>query len=267
MKLFEDKNKEEREALEKFLSMSVKSSDEVIDTFAKLPNAIYCQGNKPNERFVYIPGTRDDKVLLVAHADTVWDKNWMPELLDIPQTLGYKLGRYYNTNPRSLSGIGADDRAGCAILYLLKNSGHSILIVDGEEHGQVGSKFLRKEHPEIFEEINNHCYALQFDRRNDSDYKCYNIPVTNNFKNFLENNFGYKDAGTKSRTDIVTLCQKICGANLSVGYYGEHTEFERLYFKQWLQTYSKVCKLLEKEQQKFPTQKIYTNTQNNEISM
>ena len=33
---------------------------------------------------------------------TVWDKNWMPELLDIPQTLGFKLRRYYNTNPRSL---------------------------------------------------------------------------------------------------------------------------------------------------------------------
>ena len=88
MKLFEEKNKEEREALEKFLSMSVKSSDEVIDTFANLPNAIYKQGKKPNERFVYIPGTRDDKVLLIAHADTVWDKNWMPSVCGISKSSG-----------------------------------------------------------------------------------------------------------------------------------------------------------------------------------
>ena len=32
-------------------------------------------------------------------------------------------------------GIGADDRAGCAILWLLKDSGHSLLVTNGEEIG------------------------------------------------------------------------------------------------------------------------------------
>ena len=256
--MFFKDDKEARETLEKFLSMTVKSSDDVIDAFAALPNA-QKYGDEPLKRFVYIPGTRDDKVLLVAHADTIWDKNYMPELLPIPQKISYMYGRYYNSNPRSLTGIGADDRAGCAILYLLRNSGHSILIVDGEEHGQIGANYLKNEHPEIFEEINKHSFAIQFDRKNATDYKCYNIPVTNNFKNYLYRSLGYTNAGTKSKTDIVVLCQDICGANLSVGYYGEHTEHEVLNYKQWLNTYRKVSDMLKADQKTYHTKKLAQN--------
>ena len=255
MEKLEEKYKNEKEVLEKFLSVSTKSSDGIFEIFASLPNAQVYQGKNKLERFVYIPGTRDDRVLLVAHADTVWDNNYMPELLSTPQTIGYKNGKFYNTNPKSLCGIGADDRAGCAILYLLKNSGHSILILDGEEHGQIGANYLKYEHPEIFEEINKHSYALQFDRKNSSDYKFYNINITSDFKQFIEKNYKYSFAGTGSKTDIDTLCKNICGVNLSVGYYGAHTEQERIYFDQWLKTYLKTENLLEKRQPYFPTQK------------
>lgn len=251
MSIFEVKDKEERKVLERFLSVSVNDNDEIFDIFKDLPNAVFRQGEKPNERFVYIKGTRDDKVLLVAHADTVWDKNWIGKNKNYTQKLGYSFGAYYNKNSFLDFGIGADDRAGCAILYLLRNSGHSILIVDGEEHGQVGSNFLKRENKDIYDEINNHCYALQFDRRNKGDYKCYNIPVTVNFKDFIETNLGFSDAGKKSRTDIVVLCDKICGANLSIGYYDEHTRFESLEYKTWLKTYKKVSQMLEKEQEHF----------------
>ena len=44
-----------------------------------------------------------------------------------------------------LCGIGADDRAGCAMLWLLRDSGHSLLILDGEEHGQVGAAFFARQ--------------------------------------------------------------------------------------------------------------------------
>ena len=250
-------DKKARTALETFLSMTVKSSDDVIDAFAVLPNAQLYDGGGMR-RFVYIPGTRDDRVLLVAHADTVWDKHYMPELLPTPQRTEYLFGKYYNSNPLSLTGIGADDRAGCALLYLLRNSGHSILIVDGEEHGQIGAHYLKEEHPEIFKEINEHSFMLQFDRRNATDYKCYDIPVTNNFKNHLYRNLGYTNAGRKSKTDIVVLCDNICGANLSVGYYGEHTEHEILVYKQWLNTYRKVSKMLEEEQKTYYTKKQET---------
>lgn len=262
--MFND-DKEARKTLEQFLSMTVKSSDDVIDAFAQLPGAQKFEG-EGLKRFVYIPGTRDDRVLLVAHADTVWDKNYMPELLDTPQRISYIGGRYYNSNPRSLTGIGADDRAGCAILYLLRNSGHSLLILDGEEHGQIGAHYLKDEHPEIFKEINEHSFAIQFDRRNATDYKCYNIPVTNNFKNHLYRTLGYRNAGTNSRTDIVVLCENICGANLSVGYYGEHTEYEILHYKQWLNTYKKVTEMLSCEQKTYHTKPL-TETNETESTL
>lgn len=251
MNIFETKHKEERKILERFLSISVNNDDEIFDIFKNLPNATYRQGERPNERFVYIRGTRDDKVLLVAHADTVWDKNWIGEDEKYTQKLGYSFGIYYNKNSFLDFGIGADDRAGCAILYLLRNSGHSILIVDGEEHCQVGSKFLKNANKDIFDEINNHCYALQFDRRNKRDYKCYNIPVEANFKEFIEKNLEFSDAGKNSKTDIVVLCDKICGANLSVGYYNEHTRLECLDYKDWLKNYINISQMLENKQIQF----------------
>lgn len=250
--MFEEIKSNEQLVLEKFLSMSVKSTDEVFDVFASLPGAKQ-YGTEPLKRFIYIPGTRDDRVLLVAHADTVWDKHWQPQQNDEPQKLRYKYGVYSNENKNAECGIGADDRAGCAILYLLKNSGHSLLILDGEEHGQLGANYLKSEHPEIFQEINNHQYALEFDRCNAKDFKCYNIPVTNDFRYFVRRNLGFNDAGTKSKTDIVDLCQNICGANLSVGYYNEHSTNEILAYKEWLAAYKKISKLLKEKQNKFET--------------
>ncbi len=248
--MLEEEKSKEQLVLEKFLSMSVKSSDEVFDAFKNIEGA-QMYGTEPLKRFLYIPGTRDDKVLLVAHADTIWDKNWKQNTNDIPQTLRYKYGAYSNSNKEAECGLGADDRAGCAILYLLQKSGHSILILDGEEHGQVGANFLKNEYPELYKEINNHQYALQFDRMGQYDYKCYNIPVTNQFKRHVAFSMGLYDAGKKSRTDIVTLCSEMCGANISVGYYNEHTTNEILVYKEWLRTYNKVSKMLNKKQERF----------------
>lgn len=246
-------NDEAKRELEHFLSLSVKSSSTIFDTFSKVEGAkVY--GDEPLKRFIYIPGTRKDRVLLVAHADTVWDKNWQQEFQnDEIQSLSELNGFYYNGNPDSLCGLGADDRAGCAILYLLRNSGHSLLILDGEEHGQIGANFLKENYPDLYEELNNHQYALQFDRRDKNNYKCYDIPVTKEFKKFIENEYEYYDAGKKSRTDLVVICDKVCGANLSVGYYHEHTQTEMLCFDEWFNTYNKTKKMLEKEQKQYKT--------------
>ena len=254
MCMFEEEKSKEQIVLERFLSMSVKSADEVFDAFKNI-NGAKMYGTEPLKRFLYIPGTRDDKILLVAHADTVWDKNWQPDLNDLPQTLKYKYGVYSNSNKEAQCGLGSDDRAGCAILYLLQNSGHSILILDGEEHGQVGANFLKTEYPELYKEINSHQYALQFDRMGQYDYKCYNIPVSGKFKRHVSCSMGLIDAGKKSKTDIVTLCKDMCGANVSVGYYNEHTTNEILVYKEWLRTYNKVSKMLSKKQERFDLRK------------
>lgn len=70
------------------------------------------------DSFVYVPGKREDRVVLIAHADTVYNSG---------QEIIFEEGIYRSGTP--YCGIGADDRAGCAILYLLKDFGHSLLRV------------------------------------------------------------------------------------------------------------------------------------------
>jgi hypothetical protein len=239
---------EAKKVLEHFCSFPLTSSIDVLNEFAKLPEAIPCfHGNKNN--FVYIPGTRADRVILVAHADTVWDSEYGSDG-DIVQKLKFEKGIYSGTN--TCYGIGADDRAGCAMLWLLKDSGHSLLVTDGEERGQFAANYIRSTIPELFEEINNHCYAIQFDRRGRNDYKTYNLPISQEFIDFIKGKTKYIDAGRNARTDIVALCDKICGVNLSIGYYNEHSASEILVFKEWLHTLNMVSELLKEEQKQYP---------------
>jgi hypothetical protein len=175
----------------------------------------------------------------------------MPGLV---QQIDYVDGTY--SSKSELYGIGADDRAGCAILWLLRNSGHSLLVLDGEEHGQIASNHIKHSLPNLYEELNRHSYMIDFDRRGYNDYKVYKIPVSDDFRRFIETNTGYVDAGTKSCTDITVLCRDICGANLSVGYYREHLPYEILVLDEWYNTLSIVEKMLAKKQNKYPTARL-----------
>lgn len=236
-----------KKILETFLSFPVDSTAEIFRLFAREAGmVVHSDGDK--RTFAYFKGGRRDKVLLIAHADTVWDKRYMPDK-KFQQSAHLVNGFYEGENGEC--GIGADDRAGCAMLYLLLNSGHSVLILDGEEHGQVGAHYLKDTYPDIYTELNEHQYMIQLDRRNANEYKCYDIPVSREFREFIEKEFSFGDAGTKARTDIVALCDKICGVNLSVGYYQEHTPQEKLCYEEWLHTYEVLAKLLEKKQERY----------------
>ena len=59
------------ETLEKFLRCPLYDGSEVLQRFRALPNAQYFEGKNPLERYVYVPGRRKDRVLLLAHADTL----------------------------------------------------------------------------------------------------------------------------------------------------------------------------------------------------
>lgn len=76
---------------------------------------------------------------------------------------------------------------------------------------------------------------LIFDRKNAGEFKCYAVG-TPEFKQYISNETGYSDAHRASSTDISTICPKICGANLSVGYQCEHTDQEHLIANDWLNT-------------------------------
>ena len=237
-----------KDTLKRFCSFPIGSSKEILDTFAELPNARCSYDENGKGNFVYIPGTREDRVLLIAHADTVWDKSYNSYAYE--QALFEQDGKLFGENEEC--GIGADDRAGCAILWLLRNSGHSLLVTDGEEIGCVASRHIRDTYPELYDELNNHCYMIQFDRRESENYKVYNLPVTDEFVHFIEDNTGYYDSGKNSGTDIVVLARDICAVNLCVGYYKEHTPFESIVVDEWLQTLCLAEKILSGEQRKFP---------------
>ncbi|TAN39732.1 MAG: hypothetical protein EPN25_10550 [Nitrospirae bacterium] len=239
----------EYEVLREFLEMPLFSGDAVFSRFHELPGAVL-HGRGP-ERFLYVRGTRDDRVLLVAHADTFWDRP------DGPAEPGHKV--IYSDGILSSSsdthGLGADDRAGCAMLWLLKDLGHSLFITDGEEQGGAGSSWLMgsAEHAGIAAEINDtHRFIVQFDRRNGTDFKCYTVG-TDAFREYVRARTGYREPDRRSFTDIVTLCRSIAGVNLSIGYHHEHRPGEYLAFREWLHTLT-LCRawLAEKELPRFP---------------
>ena len=251
-------NTEERRVLEWFLKMPVSTTDDVFAAFRELPGAVE-KHEEGNRGYLYVPGQRADRCVLAAHADTYFDMNYMEPRKGVSALLSkvrsYFLGAasenkivFENGEYRSGSddcGIGADDRAGCAMLWLLRNSGHSLLILNGEEHGQKGAHYLQESSPELFDEINDHSFIIQLDRRGSRDYKFYHLPVTSEFEKYVVEGTGYECAGTTSRTDICVLCEKICGVNLSVGYYNEHHPEEFLRYDEWLGTYQIVKRMVE----------------------
>lgn len=226
--------------LKEFLSLPHRAST-VLDKFAALPGAVRKSGGE-GEGFVYIPGTREKGVLLVAHADTVADASQEVVLEENAGVI------------RNTKGIlGADDRAGCAMLWLLRETGHGLLVTDGEEKGCIGARFLRDGCPDIFDEINGrYQFMVQVDRRNGRDYKCYDVG-TDAFRAYVESKTGFAEPDRSSSTDIRVLCKKICGVNLSCGYRNEHHEDECIMTSEWLGTLNLLRKwLAEDALPKFP---------------
>lgn len=228
----------------KWLTMT---QTQVLNKFQGIPNSF--TDGRDEERFVYIRGSRPDRTLLVAHADTVWNfiENGDDSRIklkyenDIISTaneqfeyyVSYKKKNKLKQSKHKGVGIGADDRAGCAIVWALRNLGHSILITSGEEIGCVASNRIMKS-KWWQNEIANHQFAIQFDRKGKKDIVFYDVG-TNKFVEYVKKSTNYSVAeGTT--TDIRCLCEDICGVNISVGYYNEHTTKEILNIKEFNNT-------------------------------
>jgi len=218
-----------------------KTTDNVLWEFAQLPNAKRI--GTGDRQFVLVEGTRSDRVLLIAHSDTKFN--------DAKLEIGYDPDKNELVSLSKTLGIGADDRAGIAMLWRLKDLGHSLLIPNKEEEGCKGSRFLMEDE-QWRKIINSHRFAIEMDRRNARDLVYYNVG-TRLFKVWCEKEFeGYKEA-PGSFTDIGVLCdpQKhkencICGLNISVGYYGEHGPSEKLVISEWIHTLESLTRVLSK---------------------
>lgn len=247
------------------------SDSEVLSKFAKLDGAII--NNDGLFQSVFVPGHRSDRVLLVAHADTVfWQRHILYNngLFFSPHVFNHndrkiwsiktdtlekfekkeakklekakKDNKNYEVKEPQPAGIGADDRAGCAILWQLKQSGHSLLITNKEESGCLGAISLTA-NTELYDEINNtHQYAIEFDRKGNKNCVFYSVSTPEFEKFFCENTNFTKQIGSNS--DISVICESICGVNMSVGYYNEHSQNEILSLRHWNNSLNAVAKLL-----------------------
>lgn len=234
------------EFLESFLNIPIDDGSEIFGRFAVLPGAQVHWGKKPLERFVFIPGTREDRVVLVAHADTVWDMAYgNPNRT----TAVYQDGVFRSTNPQC--GIGADDRAGCAMLWALRHTGHSLLVVDGEERGKVGANYLRRRHRKLFRQLNAHRYMMELDWQGTGGCLFNQVPDTEIFKQYITQTLGFRDDRKRGGSDLQALCRKICGVNVGIGYQDFHRPEETLDVAQWENTYRQLEKFLQRPQPKF----------------
>lgn len=235
---------ESKAILDRFLNIPISSSQGVFEIFAQLPGAVWRKGEQPLQQFVYVPGTRTDRVVLVAHADTVWDNFYgRPR----EAVLRYEDGIYSSGNP--LCGIGADDRAGCAMVWALRHSGHSLLILDGEEKGKIGANYLRKSHKKLFRELNRHRFMLELDWAGAGGCLFNQVDNTPAFKAYIQT--AYTDSQHKGGCDLQILCRDVCGANLSVGWNFCHTPKEQLDLAQWEENLQNLTEFLANPQKQY----------------
>lgn len=222
------------EVLRSFLSMP-QVADPALEAFAQIPGARVCDFGGM-ERFVYVPPRRANAVLLVAHADTVSDA-------DCPTALYEDADIIRNADAGSI--LGADDRAGCAMAFILgAMQGHGVLVTDGEEEGQIGAEAVGWWCGELFEELQvNYQFMVEFDRRESRNFKCYDVG-TGEFREYVSTTTGYRDDGRSAATDICVLARDICGVNLASGFYGEHCPGEYLKKSDWLETLGTAIKWL-----------------------
>jgi hypothetical protein len=169
--------------------------------------------------FIYIPQkTPVIPVLITAHFDTVYEK-----------------GKFY-FDPMKKVFFGSckgDDRAGLYICYeLMKQFNLYCVIFNYEELGGLGSKLFCEKYDKIVEAVKYNFmseikFILAFDRANDNDcvfYSCDNL----NFQKYIES-FGFKKAiGSFSDLSIIMPHFQKCGANLSCGFYNNHTKYEMI---------------------------------------
>lgn len=236
-----------RNTLERFLNIPVTDGSEIFRIFAQLPGAVFCHGEKPLERFVFVPGTKKNALVLVAHADTVWDDTYGKSA---QASVAFADGIFQSSVPDC--GIGADDRAGCAMLWALRDSGHSLLIVDGEERGKIGARFLRTKHKKLFRKLNHHRFMIELDRAGTNGCLFNQVDNSQAFMDYITSVFGFQDDRQSGGCDLQILCRNICGVNIGVGYHGYHRPCEILVLEEWENTLHKLSMFLEKDHPRFP---------------
>lgn len=159
-------------------------------------------------------------VALVAHVDTVGDVN-------------HKLPTVYSniTDPDYLASAGTcclDDRNGVALITSRMGTDAMLIFLKGEEVGCMGAIALSEDYPElemIFGPDNALQCLIEVDRKGINEVVFYDLDYPEFENLFLTK---YEKNISHAWTDITVLgpMWNIAAANVSAGYYKEHTDYE-----------------------------------------
>jgi hypothetical protein len=209
--------------------------------------------------YLYVPSTRKNGVVLVAHMDTVWDGDFDPRTIDI-DVVGSIV---YNSlitarSPHSLerdssplTGIGADDRLGVATLYamvqmkIIQETGHGLLITCGEEI-VLGSYIISRHQPLIDAlEKDQVKLFIELDYPGVACFTNYGMESKKFLKSVEElTGFGRVNG---SFSDIAALGEStgIPGINWAIGYYRPHKSREYIDLEHWQYNVHHLAKFIQ----------------------
>ena len=204
-----------------------------------------------DQHYIFAKGTKPE-ICLVAHLDTVAEQHKPIPVINE--------GVVYTNNTKGC--LGADDRAGAyGILRIIKN-GHrpSILFTTGEETGCIGVRQFNTDQKDS-DLLKDTRLFIEMDRKGFKDCIDYSNrnpdEVTEYFKQF-----GF-EGGSGSVSDVKWLTKQfeIPHANLSIGYYNQHSHEETLNLEEMENTILQVENMVKnpiKERYKLKPEKIYT---------
>lgn len=179
-----------------------------------------------------------------AHTDSVHNR----QIKETRQTVGYdSIRKEYFVNAKGQRDcLGADNAAGCYVLLQMIESGAPGLYVffRGEERGGIGSEYVAKYRPELFQRITS---AIQFDRRGAGSVITHMFmgrTCSDAFADSLARalGMGHKRDDTGSFTDTANLAGLVpeC-TNVSVGYDNEHGPREVLHWPYLQRLVARLC--------------------------
>lgn len=216
--------------LQKILKMSVK---ELYIYLNKKLSPLYGAENVASDWDNYMVFRGTTPVGLCAHLDTV--------LLKAPEEILYdsRLEVMMSTS----GGLGADDRAGVVAMLEIVAQGHrpTLIFTNYEEIGGIGASVLSKQ--DFFQSMDLK-YLIEIDRRGSDDCVFYS-DTNEEFQDYVEKFGFYTTVGAFSDISILCPALGISGANLSAGYYNEHTSLEILRLSELRSTVFKISEMLE----------------------
>ncbi len=192
-------------------------------------------------------------MLLVAHIDTVRRSMLAPTL---------KVHDPGKNIIRADGVLGADDRAGVyAAIRILHTAKEfpNVLFTDLEESGGGGMVEFCDEHE--YKDVQHIHLAIALDRAHANDFVTYNY-LPREVQEYVES-FGFiEQAGSFNDIEIFSDETDIPSVNVSIGYYYQHSEKEKLHVDELKLTIQRVTKMVDnpiEKQYLIPENKKFLN--------